>query len=313
MISRTVFALCVVLTMLTEAGAAPPRDLGAVGVSVSDLGNPFFVEIARGVEQAAHRLGGPGTRVSVVSNSYDVATQNRQIRQFVAAGVDMIVLNAADPRGVADAVAQARAAGVVVVAVDVAADGADATVTSDNTQAGEAACRYLAQRLGGQGRVVIIKGPPVSSVIDRVRGCRGVLAAHPGIRILSDSQNAGGSREGGLLVMTALLAEFPHIDAVFAINDPTAVGADLAARQAGRDGFFIVSVDGAPEAVAALGQADSLLAATAAQNPRLMAARGVELGYRVLRGEAETPLTLLIPTPLITRDNVDGYRGWSAD
>ncbi len=302
----------VCLFMLLEADAAPSRELDTVGVSVSDLGNPFFVEIARGVEQAARRIGGPDTRVSVVSNSYDLATQNRQIRQFTAAGVDMIVLNAADPQGVAEAVAQARDAGVVVIAVDVAANGANATVTSDNTQAGETACRYLAERLEGKGRVVIINGPPVSSVIERVRGCRGVLDAHPGIQLLSDTQNAGGSREGGLLVMTALLAEFNRIDAVFAINDPTAVGADLAARQAERDEFFIVSVDGAPEAMAALRSKDSLLAATAAQNPRLMAGRGVELGYRILRGEEPGQTSLLLPTPLITRDTVDAYQGWSA-
>jgi DNA-binding LacI/PurR family transcriptional regulator len=58
-------------------------------------------------------------------------------------------------------VKRAKDAGIVVVAVDVAAEGADATITSDNTQAGEMACKYITDRLKGKGNVVIINGPPV--------------------------------------------------------------------------------------------------------------------------------------------------------
>jgi ABC-type sugar transport system substrate-binding protein len=54
------------------------------------------------------------------------------------------------------------------------------------------------------------------------------IQKHPDIKVLSDNQNAKGSREGGLEVMTSLLAANPKIDGVFAINDPTAIGADLA-------------------------------------------------------------------------------------
>ena len=118
----------------------------------------------------------------------------------------------------------------MVVAVDVAAEGADATITSDNTQAGELACKYISDRLNNKGNVVIINGPPVSAVQNRVEGCETEFKKHPDIKILSANQNAKGSREGGLEVMTSLLAANPKIDGVFAINDPTAIGADLAAH-----------------------------------------------------------------------------------
>lgn len=126
---------------------------------------------------------------------------------------------------------RAKDAGIVVVAVDVAAEGADATITSDNTRAGEMACKYITDRLKGKGNVVIINGPPVSAVQNRVEGCQTEFKRHPDIKVLSDNQNAKGSREGGLEVMTGLLAANPKIDGVFAINDPTAIGADLAANR----------------------------------------------------------------------------------
>lgn len=286
-------------------------ELTSVGVSISDLGNPFFVQIAEGVQRKATEIGGPDAEVIVRSNSYDLDTQIAQIDDFIARGVQLIVVNAADPQGIEPAIDRAHRAGIVVIAVDVAADGADATVTSDNRQAGRVACAYLAERLQGTGRVVMIDGPPVSSVFERMAGCRSVLSDHPGIVILSDDHNGGGSRDGGLAVMTELLLAYSRIDAVFAINDPSALGADMAARYAGRDGFFIVSVDGSPDAMNALRRADSRLAATAAQDPQVMAMRGVEIGYGLLNGRRPARDPTLIPTPLVTRDNVDRYRGWT--
>jgi len=227
--------------------------------------------------------------------------------------VDMILLNAAHPEGIFPAVMNAKNAGIPVIAVDVAAQGADVTITSNNVQAGEEACQFIVDKLEGKGNVVIINGPPVSAVVDRVNGCKSVLEQHPDIKILSDSQDAKGSREGGLDVMTNLLTAFPEIDAVFAINDPSAIGADLAARQAQRTDFFIASVDGAPVAVEALKDESSLVLATAAQDPLQMATRGVEIGYDIMNGNPPSEDVILIPVQLVTRENVDSYQGWASE
>jgi len=301
------------LTQAQNASAALPAttSLTSIGVSVSDLGNPYFVEIARGAERRARQLGGAGIRVQVVSSAYDLPRQIRHIDRFIEEGVQMILLSAADREGIAPAVARAREAGIPVIAVDVEAAGADATITTDNRAAGTLACDYLARRMDGHGKVVIINGPAVSSVVERVDGCRQALAGFAGIELLSDTQNGGGAREGGLEKMTALMTAYPDIQGVFTINDPTALGAEQAAHQAGRNNFFIVSVDGSPAAFEQLREPDSLLEASAAQFPGRIAERAVETGLQLLHGKAVEPRRILIAPELITRDNVGEYQGWS--
>ncbi|HIK14260.1 MAG TPA: ABC transporter substrate-binding protein [Leptolyngbyaceae cyanobacterium M33_DOE_097] len=298
-------------TNTAQNTSASNSKLDSVAVTVGDLSNPFFVLMGRGAELEAKKIGGPDTRVTVVSSGYDLNQQFNQLENFVASQTDLIILNAADSKGIEPAVEKAKAAGSIVIAVDTAAGGGvDATITSNNVQAGQVSCQYIADRLKGQGNIVIVNGPPVISVIERVQGCEEVLSKYPGIKILSKDQNAEGSRDGGLRVMSDLLTAFPKIDAVFAINDPSAVGAELAARQAKRDEFFIVGVDGAPEATQAIADPNSLVVATAAQDPLGMTRRAVQVGNDILNGKRPENPNILIPVKLITRENVGQYKGW---
>lgn len=291
---------------------AEDRPLRSVGLSVGDLGNPFFVQIAKGAEAQARALGGPKVKFTAVSSGYDLNAQMNQLEDFTAAQVDLIILGAADTRGIAPAVRKAKAAGIVVVAVDVAAEGGvDATVMSDNVQAGRLVAEFAVARLKGRGRVVIINGPSVSAVTDRVAGAEAVFRQHAGIEVLSRNQNGEGNRLGGLNVMTGLLTAHPRIDAVFAINDPTALGAALALQQARRRDVFVVGVDGAPDAEKALRDARSPFLATAAQDPFAMASQAVTVGAGILGGKRPADPLILIPVKLVTRDNVQAFRGWT--
>jgi ribose transport system substrate-binding protein len=301
--------------LLLAVSLTPPlfaqKKLGVVCVTVGDLGNPFFVQIAHGAQAAAKKIN-PSVKFQSESSNYDVNNQTNQMDNFVASGANLILLNAADSKGIAPAVLRAKAAGVTVVAVDVGAEGGvDATVTSNNKQAGQLDGKFVADRLKGKGQIVIVNGPPVTAVTDRVAGFLEEIKKSSGIKILSQDQNAGGSRDGGLRVMTDLLTAFPKIDAVFAINDPTAIGCDLAAKQAQRKDFFIVGVDGAPDVVPFLKDKDSLIAASAAQDPYTMAGKAVDIGYDIMNGKKPAQELTLIPVDLITKDNVDQYKGWT--
>jgi len=309
------FGIHAVTGLLFAVGLAVPShaqsSLKGVAVTVGDLGNPFFVQIAHGAQAEAKKIN-PSVKFTAESSNYDVNNQTNQMDNFVSSGANLILLNAADSKGIAPAVMRAKAAGATVVAVDVGAEGGvDATVTSNNKQAGQLDGKYVADRLKGKGNVVIVNGPPVTAVTDRVAGFLEEIKKYPDIKILSQDQNAGGSRDGGLRVMTDLLTAFKKIDAVFAINDPTAIGCDLAAKQAQRKEFFIVGVDGAPDVVPFLKDKDSLIAASAAQDPFTMAGKATEIGNDILNGKKpDQPLTL-IPVDLITKENVDQYKGWT--
>ena len=179
---------------LTSVAPSLAKDVKSVGISVGSLGNPGFVIIANTATRLI-RKAYPQARVTTVGYDYDLGKQVNQIDNFIAAGVDFILLNPGDPKAITPAIKKAQAAGIPVVAFDTAAEGADAAITTDNVMAGSVSCQYIADKLKGKGDVVIENGPQVSSVIDRVNGCKQVLAKYPGIKILSDDQDGKGSRD----------------------------------------------------------------------------------------------------------------------
>lgn len=300
-------AVCAALPAVTDA-AGPPK---GIGMSVGSLGNPFFVACVKGATAEAKKLN-PNTTVTATSADYDLNKQATQIDNFIAAGDQMILLNAVDPVAIFPAIKRAQAQGIVVAAFDVAARGADVTVQTNNVKAGQITCQYLADNIDHKGNVVILNGPPVSSIVDRVKGCEGVLKKYPDIKVLSANQDAKGSRDGGFAVMQGLLTRFPHIDGVFGINDPTSIGADLAAHQLKRTHLKIVSVDGAPDIEAALKQPGNLIIASAAQNPYEIAVKATELGAQIVEGHKPAQTMILLDPQLITRQNVGSYKGWTA-
>ncbi|ADV10649.1 ABC transporter [Mesorhizobium sp. M7A.F.Ca.CA.001.09.2.1] len=303
--------LCGVALASLAIAPASAKDLNKVGISVGLLGNPFFVATIKGIEDAAKKIN-PKVEVTSVSADYDLNKQVSQVDSFIAAGVDVIMLNAVDAKAIAPAVKKAQAAGIVVAAFDVSAPGADVTVMTNNVKAGEEACQYLVDHTGGKGDYVILNGPASSSILERVKGCKNVLSQHPDIKILSDDQNAEGSRDGGLKVFQSLLTRFDKIDAVFAINDPTAIGAQLAAKQLNRSEFIFTAVDGAPDIEKELSSGTSMIKASASQDPYVMAGQSLTMAAELLAGKKPAEPTVLLDPKLITAENLKDYKGWTA-
>ncbi|GIM46714.1 ribose ABC superfamily ATP-binding protein [Collibacillus ludicampi] len=278
-----------------------------IGLTVGTLSNPFFVSMGKGAEEAAKKYN---AEVYTVSADYDLAKQTSQIEDFITKKVDLILLNAVDSKGIAGAVQEAKAAHIPIIALDVAAEGGvDATVTSDNVQAGKIVGEYLVKRLNGKGNIAILDGPPVSAVTDRIQGFEEAIKG-TGINVVA-KQNGEGNKEKALSVMENILQakQKGQLDAVFAINDPEGLGAKIAAEQAGRDkDLFIVGVDGSPQATDALKEKKSF-AATAAQHPDEMVKTAVDLGVKIIKGEKVDPV-VKVPVELVTQDNVNSYRGW---
>jgi ribose transport system substrate-binding protein len=277
-----------------------------IGLTVPNLSNPFFVAMSKGAKEVASKYN---AEVTTVSADQDLAKQTAQIEDFITKKVDLILLSPFDSAGIAGAVSEAKAAGIPVVALDGFAEGGiDSVVMSDNVQAGKLAAEYLVKQLNGKGNIVIIDGPPVSAVTDRIKGFNEVIKKYPDIKVVA-KQNGEGNREKALTVMEGTLTANKKIDAVFTINDEEAVGVQIAQEQASRQNeFFVVSVDGAPSAVDALKKGGSF-AGTSAQFPNQMVLDGVALALKIIDGK-KVDSKVLIPTKFITKDNVDSYSGW---
>jgi ribose transport system substrate-binding protein len=290
--------------------AAMAADIKTIGITVGSLGNPYFAATDKGIEAKAKEIT-PGAHIVAVSSDYDLNKQFTQIDNFIAAGASIIMINAADPVAILPALKKAKAAGIAIAAFDVAAEGADVTVMTDNVKAGFISCQYIVDHLPGKkGDVVILNGPQVSSIVDRVKGCEQALKAAPDIKILSDNQNAQASRDGGFAVGQSLLTRYPHLDAAFAINDPTAIGLELAAKQQNRKEFFITSVDGAPDVVGEIKNKDGMIKASAAQDPYGMAAKAFAFAVDIVNGKAPPSKIVLLAPTLETIDNIGDYKGW---
>jgi ribose transport system substrate-binding protein len=278
-----------------------------IGLTVQNLSNPFFVAMSKGAADAAKKNN---AEVVTVSADGDLAKQTAQIEDFITKKVSMILVNAVDSKGIAGAVTEAKAAGIPIIAVDVGADGGvNSVVTSDNFLAGKLAGEYVVKRLNGKGNVAVLDGPPVSAVTDRIAGFEEAIKGSD-IKVVA-KQNGNGNRETSLTMMENILQANGKgtINAVFAINDPSGVGAKIASEQAGRDKeLFIVGVDGAPDAVTALNEKKSF-AASSAQHPFDMIQKAVEVGFSIMKGEKVEPL-IKVPVDLITQENIASYKGW---
>jgi len=286
-------------------GAGGGGDAVKIGLTISNSTNPFYVKETKTGESYGKSLG--ATVLSQVANE-DVQTQSNQIDQFITAGVSFIIIDPADSDGIGPAVKRAVAAKIPVIAVDNQAKNATANVTTDNTQAGQISCKSLAEQLGGKGKIAILNGTPVSAVTDRVDGCKKELADnYPDIKIVAD-QRGDNSRDGALPLATDILTANPDLVGMFAINDPSAVGVQLAAQQKGVK-IIITSVDGASTATDVI-KAKGLITATAAQDPGALVKKGIDIGMNLLKDKKPAQKTTKVPTKLIDASNVDSYTPW---
>ncbi|MBV9229771.1 MAG: substrate-binding domain-containing protein, partial [Chloroflexi bacterium] len=179
----------------SSSSSSGPKQIKTIGLTVQAISNPFFVAIQHGAEAEAKKIG---ATVILEDANHDIGKQSDEIDDFIQKQVDLILLNAVDSAGIAPAVKRAVDAGIPVIAVDVGANGGvSATVASDNVDAGRLVCQYMSDRLKGQGNIAIVDGPPVTAVIDRVKGCKEVLAQHPGLKVVA-TQVGTGDRDKGL-------------------------------------------------------------------------------------------------------------------
>ncbi|MFJ1646184.1 substrate-binding domain-containing protein [Streptomyces sp. NPDC088258] len=274
-----------------------------LGMSVSTLNNPFFVQLKTGAQAEAKARG---VELTVTDAQNDASQQANQIENFTSEALSSVIVNPVDSDAAGPSVRAANRADIPVIAADRGVNEADVAtlVASDNVAGGEQAARALAGKLGGKGRIVILQGTAGTSA-SRERGAgfaRGI-AAYPGIEVVA-KQPADFDRTKGLDVMTNMLQAGGEVNGVFAENDEMALGAVKAlGARAGRS-VQVVGFDGTPDGLKAVGA--GTLYASVAQQPR-------ELGRLAVRNAIEaaggrrTEATVKVPVKVVTAENVADF------
>jgi ribose transport system substrate-binding protein len=261
-----------------------------------DLTNPFFKLIANVMQEEA---GKHGYELVSLDGNNDAAKQNNQISDFVAQRYSAIFLNPADSRAAGEGVKKAHAAGIPVFTFDVqvADEEAKALVVShigsDNYQGGRLAGKSMMAVTGDRGKIAILSLPETTSCIFRVQGFRDYLKENNSRLEIVTELTGKGNRNGGYATATDILQAHPDIVAIFAVNDPSALGAYAAVVKAGRqDDIAVIGFDASPAGKQAV--FEGKLYDSPQQFPRKMAKGTVEAFIKYLEGE-QLPKTTLIP------------------
>lgn len=240
--------------------------------------------------------------------------QVADIEDMMARGVDGLVILATASAPLTPIARQAHERGIFIVNVDrgFLEPVADIFLEGDNKAFGRTAARYISQRLGGRGNIVILEGIPSTVNTDRVQAALEVFAEHPEIRILA-RQAGEWNRRKSLEAMEAMLARHPRIDAVWAADDDMALGALQAIQEAGREReMWIFPGGGMKDVVKRVMDGDPMFPANVTYSPSMIAA-GIHLAASVLRdGKRQRvmefmPRHLLIDVELITPENASRF------
>jgi fructose transport system substrate-binding protein len=279
-------SLAVVLVLLggtvaiaTAASAGTEQGTIKVGLITKDVTNPFFVKMRQGATAEAKKLGAQLIYAAGKSSS-DNASQIAAIENMTTAGVKGILITVADGKAENPAIAKARKAGVLVIALDtptVPRTATDALFATNNFNAGVLIGKYA--RAATKGRTVTI------AMLDEHAGSSVGALRHNGFLKGfgikgSDKQitcvgNGQGQVAPSQTAMENCLQKNPDIDVVYTINEPSAAGAWTALKKAGKSkaDVTIVSVDGGCTGVRNVRA--GVIDATSQQYPLLMASRGV--------------------------------------
>lgn len=270
------------------AGSASAADLACL--ITKNNTNPFFVKMKQGAEAAA-TAAGMDFQAYAGEKDGDAAPQITAIENCVAAGAKGILITASND-SVGPALKEARAAGILVIALDTPladTEAQDMTFATDNFEAGLRIGKWAAAKLGAEAAnakiaMLDINKDNISVDVARDTGFLvGFGIEVPDLTVMGSEtdprvvghETSDANPEGGLRAMETLLAKEPGINVVYTINEPAAEGAYQALKNAGKEGqAIIVSVDGGCPGIASV--KSGVIGATSQQYPLKMAAMGID-------------------------------------
>ncbi len=288
-----------------------------IGVTMARFDDNFLTVLRNGIEAYAAEL--PDVDVQIEDATDDVAKQLDQINNFIASGVDAIIVNAVDTNATEAMTAAAAAAGVPLVYVNREPINVDtlpdnqAFVASNEVESGTLAafeaCKLLraAGKAGGARGYLLMGQLSNQAAVQRTKDVHDILGIDMcNFITLIDEQTANWSRDEAQDLMTNWLSAGEPFDVVFANNDEMAIGAIQAMKAAGIDmaDVVVTGVDATQDALLAMQAGD--LDVTVFQDAHGQGRGALDAALKLARGE-EVDQKVYIPFILVTPDNVADF------
>jgi len=284
-----------------------------IGVTMAQFDDNFLTVLRNGMSDYAKTMDGVQLQIEDAQN--DVAKQQSQIQNFIASGVDAIIVTAVDTDATAAMSKAAADAGIPLVYVNREPVNVDqlpekqAFVASEETVAGTLETQEVCRLLNGKGKAVVMMGELSNQGARmRTKAVHDVLATDEckGIEIVEE-QTANWQRTQGQDLVTNWLAAGVEFDAVIANNDEMAIGAAQALKAAGRsmDSVVIAGVDATQDALAAMAAGD--LDVTVFQDAAGQGKGALDAAIKLAKGE-KVEAKVYIPFQLVTPANIADYQ-----
>ncbi len=288
-----------------------------IGVSMALFDDNFLTVLRNGLIEQADAMDGVDIQVEDAQN--DVAKQLDQINNFIASGVDAIIVNPVDTSATQAMSDAAAAAGVPLVYVNREPINVDtlpdnqAFVASDERESGtletKEVCRLLSEAGKTEANIYVMMGELSNqAAVQRTADIHDVMASGEcGVTLnILQEQTANWSRDEAQDLMTNWLSTGEPFDAVISNNDEMAIGAIQAMKAAGISMADVIvgGVDATQDALAAMQAGD--LDATVFQDAAGQGAGALDAALKLAKGEA-VDTKVYIPFQLVTPANIDQF------
>jgi len=307
----TAIAFSTVAAIAVTAFSASADDF-KIGLSNGWVGSEWRTQMIEEAQAAAAAWKEKGHNVEVVvqSANVDVPGQIAHVRNFISEGVNAIIINPNSPTAFDPVFAQAKEAGILVIATDAEVSSPDALyVGIDQKAYGAAGAEWLAKTLDGKGNIVAINGVaghPANEM--RVAGYKEVLAKHPDMKLVNEV-NANWDQAQGQQAMQNILATYPDVNGVL-VQDGMAAGAWKSIMDAGKTGDIAATGEIRKDFID-LWTADKLNSGATVNPPGVMAS-ALNVAVLLLQGkELKEPATagqygnaMYLPIPFIDSSNL---------
>ena len=264
----------------------------------------FIVNINDEMQKKADEMG---VELITVDAEKSALKQIEQVESFIAQKLDVIILNPVEVEASSPAVTKALAAGIPIVNVNSETTvKPTAFVGSNDVESARIAMKFIADKLGGKGNIVMIHGlMGQAAQIQREQGANEILKEYPNLKIIA-AQTGEWDRAKSMDLMENWIQSFGgKVNAVFAQNDEMAMGAMKALQDAGmKNKVVVVGIDAIADALQAVKKGD--LDATVFQDSKNQGAGAIETAVKIAKKQPYEK-TLLIPFQLVTKDNVTKF------